>query len=89
LFFNHSILDRTYTTYWTYLCQIFSITTPIGNQNQKLLYHRIKTPPQVAPPPNEAIRTMSPSFTLPASTHSSSAIGIEAEDVLPWTAIFE
>jgi hypothetical protein len=52
-------------------------------------HHRINTAPHVTPPPNEAINTKSPSFIRPASTHSSSAIGIEAEEVFPCTAMFE
>src|SRR5437870_2232994 len=57
--------------------------------NRKSHYHRISTPPQVTPPPNEASSTRSPSRIRAASTHSSSAIGIEADEVLPCIAIFE
>jgi hypothetical protein len=46
-------------------------------------YHCINTAPQVTPPPNDAISTRSPSLIRPASTHSSSAIGIDAEEVFP------
>src|SRR6185312_10148052 len=52
-------------------------------------YQRIKTPPQVTPPPNDANKTMSPVLMRPASTHSSNPIGIEADDVLPCSAMLE
>src|SRR5688572_12939788 len=52
-------------------------------------YQRIKTPPHVTPPPNEANSTKSPVLIFPASTHSSSPIGIDADDVLPCMAMFE
>ena len=52
-------------------------------------YQRIKTPPQVTPPPNEANKTRSPVLMRPASTHSSNPIGIEADEVLPCIAMLE
>ena len=39
--------------------------------------------------PKDASNTRSPSRTRPASTHSSSAMGIEAEDVLPCMEMLE
>src|SRR5882724_10244985 len=51
-------------------------------------YHRIKTAPQVTPAPKADIITTSPRFNRLVSTHSSSAIGIEADDVLPTRLIF-
>jgi hypothetical protein len=38
---------------------------------------------QVNPAPNATIITVDPSFTLPDSIASLSAIGIDADDVLP------
>src|SRR6185503_14403907 len=52
-------------------------------------HQRITTLPQVKPPPNDAIKTMSSFLMRPASTHSSRPIGIEAEDVLPCFAMLE
>ena len=44
---------------------------------------RHATAPQLSPPPKPTNRMTSPSFSLPASTVSESAIGIEAALVLP------
>src|SRR3989442_8482126 len=57
--------------------------------NRQCVHQRISTAPQVTPPPNEAINTRSPSLIRPSSTHSSSPIGIEADEVLPCCAIPE
>src|SRR2546425_12484337 len=57
--------------------------------NRQCYYQRITTLPQVKPPPNEAIRTMSSFFTRPLSTHSSNPIGMDADEVFPCCAMFE
>ena len=44
---------------------------------------RIRVAPHVSPAPNATSSTRSPFLTLPPLTTSSSAIGIEADDVLP------
>src|SRR5436189_5253907 len=49
----------------------------------------ITVPPHVTPPPNAVNSTKLPSLTRPDSIHSSSAIGIDADDVLPCSAMFE
>jgi D-hydroxyproline dehydrogenase subunit gamma len=46
-------------------------------------HHLSSTDPHTSPAPKAVMRTMSPSFTSPSRAHSSSAIGIEAADVLP------
>src|SRR6185503_5012322 len=50
-------------------------------------YHRSTTVPHVMPAPIALIRIRSPRFTRPARTASSSAIGIDAADVLPYSAM--
>jgi hypothetical protein len=47
-------------------------------------YHFITALAQVKPLPKAAKTTVSPSFTLPSSQASQSAIGIEAAVVLPY-----
>src|SRR5262249_21397577 len=45
--------------------------------------HVLAVAPHVAPPPNAAIASLSPGLSRPARTHSSSPIGMLADDVLP------
>src|SRR5436190_155921 len=52
-------------------------------------YQRNTTLPQVKPPPNDDINTMSSFLTRPEATHSSKPIGIEADEVLPCCAMLE
>src|ERR1043165_4288788 len=74
-----------------------SVATPYSNRqsrqvgigNRQCSHHLTNTPPHVTPPPKEVIITRSPSLSFPDSTHSSRAMGIEADDVFPWTAMFE
>ena len=47
-------------------------------------HQRIKAAPHVNPLPKAARQTKSPLFTLPASTASAKAIGIEAAVVFPY-----
>ncbi len=47
-------------------------------------YHLTAAEAQVSPPPKATKRTMSPSFMMPSLTASSSAMGIEAAEVLPY-----
>lgn len=48
------------------------------------IYHLINAEPQVKPAPNAARHRRSPSFILPCSQASHSAIGTEAAVVLPY-----
>src|ERR1700730_6273955 len=49
--------------------------------------HLQATAPHESPPPNATKTMMSPGFTIPARTVSESAIGMEAADVFPYSAI--
>ena len=61
------------------LCSMPSALCPLLSTH----HHRIKLAPHVNPLPKAAKQTRSPLFTLPASTASARAMGMEAAVVLP------
>src|SRR5262249_14215776 len=56
---------------------------PLSTARCAASVHVIVVAPHVAPPPNAAIARWSPGFRRPLRTHSSSAIGMLADDVFP------
>ena len=56
---------------------------PLAGAQQHHPYHRTTMLAQVKPPPNATINTVAPGPIRPDRTHSSSAMGMEAAEVLP------